>query len=116
MAGEFPQIEAIAGSGRCSLTIEAEGLRCKYHLRSQSGSSGPIAKEESPLLGWRPILVSPNRCGFAHRFHVATSFLQKSAARIPPARERAEPHAQSLVCRTLRQVYKRVTTDGLEKE
>jgi hypothetical protein len=29
----------------------------KYHLRSVSGSSGPIAKETSPLLGWRPILV-----------------------------------------------------------
>ena len=28
-----------------------------YHLRPVSGSSGPIAKEESPLLGWRPILV-----------------------------------------------------------
>jgi hypothetical protein len=28
-----------------------------YHLRSQSGSNGPIAKEESPLLGWRPILI-----------------------------------------------------------
>src|SRR5271157_1200224 len=46
-----------AGAGSWSLTMEAEGLRYKYHLRSQSGSNGPIAKEESPLLGWRPILV-----------------------------------------------------------
>jgi len=28
----------------------------------QSGSNGPISKEESPLLGWRPILVLRLRC------------------------------------------------------
>ncbi len=39
-----------------SLTKAAGGLRWKYHLRSFSGSNGPIAKETSPLLGWRPIL------------------------------------------------------------
>jgi hypothetical protein len=44
------------GDESCSLTFASGGLRCRYHLRSQSGSNGPIAKEESPLLGWRPIL------------------------------------------------------------
>jgi hypothetical protein len=43
--------------GSWFLTIESEGLRWLYHLRSASGSSGPIAKEKSPLLGWRPILI-----------------------------------------------------------
>jgi len=43
-------------TGSWFLTIEFEGLPCRYHLRSASGSSGPIAKEKSPLLGWRPIL------------------------------------------------------------
>ena len=43
--------------GSWFLTIEFEGLPCRYHLRSASGSSGPIAKEKSPLLGWRPILI-----------------------------------------------------------
>ena len=43
-----------------SLTIVWQGLRWRYHLRSLSGSNGPIAKETSPLLGWRPILI----CGF----------------------------------------------------
>src|SRR6266446_6098254 len=44
-------------TGSWFLTIEFEGLPCRYHLRSASGSSGPIAKEKSPLLGWRPILI-----------------------------------------------------------
>jgi hypothetical protein len=39
------------------LTIDSPGLPLKYHLRSVSGSSGPIAKETSPLLGWRPIFI-----------------------------------------------------------
>src|SRR5258708_9429345 len=39
-----------------------EGIRCRYHLRSQSGSNGPIAKETSPLLGWRPILNFRRHC------------------------------------------------------
>jgi hypothetical protein len=45
--------------GKLALTIALQGLRCRYHLRSLSGSNGPIAKETSPLLGWRPILIFP---------------------------------------------------------
>jgi hypothetical protein len=52
---DFSKLEPTCG-GSWPLTTEPEGLRWKYHLRSQSGSNGPIAKETSPLLGWRPIL------------------------------------------------------------
>ena len=52
---DFSKLEPTGGES-WALTSRLEGLRWKYHLRSQSGSNGPIAKETSPLLGWRPIL------------------------------------------------------------
>jgi hypothetical protein len=75
---DFSQIGTIFGCGNkrhSSLTIDPPGLAWNYHLRSQSGSNGPIAKEESPLLGWRPILIFPGidavSCGGLVWLHVA---------------------------------------------
>ncbi len=41
------------------LDISTGGVTIKYHLRSVSGSSGPEAKESSPLFGIGPILFAP---------------------------------------------------------
>ena len=58
--GTVRDVEILYWQGRRAwvLTNRRQGLVCMYHLRSLSGSNGPIAKETSPLLGWRPILIS----------------------------------------------------------
>ena len=46
----------ISGLSGLVLDISTAGVTIEYHLRSVSGSSGPEAKESSPLFGIGPIL------------------------------------------------------------
>jgi hypothetical protein len=45
-----PAFEKASFALDCRLTLGAQGLAYKHHLRSNSGSSGPIAKESHRFL------------------------------------------------------------------
>ncbi len=68
----FPELYPGRKSCKNDLTLDLTELTYKYHLRSDSGSNGPVAKESSPLFGRWPILVFPS--------------LQHSGASIQPVR------------------------------
>jgi len=56
--------ERIADWTRDHLTFDRRGLTLSYHLRSDSGSNGLVAKKSSPLLGSWPILIfTPTKKG-----------------------------------------------------